>query len=130
MPAGDILTAAAAMVQRETFTRAQVAHLIRLAYLSGGRARNRLDAAELEHIWSEHPMPVTTAEDRRARQLADMEEAAARVRHGRPLRRFWPAAMPGGWPLPPTLPGPEDTWWPEDDGWPCPPPALRGQADQ
>lgn len=41
--------------------------------------------------------------------------------------RFWPAEMPGGWPLPPEIPPDDETlWWPEVDGWPCPPPALRG----
>jgi hypothetical protein len=43
--------------------------------------------------------------------------------------RFWPKTMPGGWPIPPTIPADdESTYWPEVDGWPCPPPALRGQS--
>lgn len=46
---------------------------------------------------------------------------------GRKHMRFWPTLMPGGWPLPPTVPSDdESTWWPEVDGWPCPPPELRG----
>lgn len=41
--------------------------------------------------------------------------------------RFWPKVMPGGWPIPPTVPSDDQsTWWPEDNGWPCPPPTLRG----
>lgn len=40
--------------------------------------------------------------------------------------RYWPEVMPGGWPLPPEYPG--DELWPEVDGWPCPPPALRGDS--
>lgn len=43
--------------------------------------------------------------------------------------RYWPSLMPGGWPLPPDVPSDDESaWWPEVDGWPCPPPALRGAA--
>ena len=48
---------------------------------------------------------------------------------GRKYMRYWPTIMPGGWPIPPEIPDDdESTWWPEVDGWPCPPPALRGGA--
>jgi hypothetical protein len=68
--------------------------------------------------------------DFRRRQVAErMREYAAnadRLHETRKHQRFWPKTMPGGWPLPPTVP-PDDPaqWWHEDDGWPCPPPELR-----
>lgn len=63
-----------------------------------------------------------------AKRMADMAETHRKHRPS-PPRRFWPAIMPGGWPLPPTIPTDDpDDWWPEDDGWPCPPPSLRGEA--
>lgn len=63
-------------------------------------------------------------EDRVAARIRQMEEAGARARNG-PPRKFWPAAMLGGWPLPPEDPSDESTWWPEHGGWPVPPPELR-----
>lgn len=62
-----------------------------------------------------------------ARRRAAADAVAAR--RNRPVHPFWPDVMPGGWPLPPTLPSDDPAdWWPEADGWPTPPPALRGPA--
>lgn len=57
----------------------------------------------------------------------DMTIAAAKLAESRP--RFWPKVFPGGWPKPPDIPSDDETtWWPEDNGWPCPPPHLRGEG--
>lgn len=126
--AGVTLSAVEALGSAEIFTRDQVAYLIHLAYLSGGRTRNLLEDAELVATFAEHVTPKIVREQRILARIAAMTEAAARARNG-PPPRYWPAAMPGGWPLPPELPSDDpDDWWPEDDGWPCPPPALRGPA--
>lgn len=63
-----------------------------------------------------------------ARRKSEMAHSAATLQKGRKHMRYWPKIMPGGWPIPPEVPGDESTFWPEVDGWPCPPPALRGQA--
>lgn len=61
--------------------------------------------------------------DRRMREYAHNHDELWRDRK---YTRFWPKIMPGGWPIPPTIPSAdESTYWPEHDGWPCPPPALR-----
>lgn len=62
-----------------------------------------------------------------ALRTSEMAACAARLAESR--SRFWPHLMPGGWPIPPDiLSDDETTWWPEDNGWPCPPPELRGGA--
>lgn len=64
-----------------------------------------------------------------AERLAEYEANAAAVVAARQYGRFWPAVMPGGWPIPPDILSDDPTtYWPEIDGWPCPPPALRGEA--
>lgn len=62
-----------------------------------------------------------------ASRLREYAHHAAALQKGRKYMRYWPKVMPGGWPIPPTIPpNDESTYWPEADGWPCPPPALRG----
>lgn len=64
-----------------------------------------------------------------ADRLTEYAANAVQLRAGRKYARFWPKEMPGGWPIPPIVPSDdESSWWPEIDGWPCPPPALRGDA--
>jgi hypothetical protein len=124
--AGVTLSAVEALPDAQIFTRDQVAYLIHLAYLSGGRARNLLDDAELVGTFAEHITPRMAREQRIAKRRAEMDEGQACKP---PPPRYWPAVMPGGWPLPPELPSDNpDDWWPEIDGWPCPPPELRGPA--
>lgn len=127
--AGVTLSAVEALGKAQMFTRDQVAYYIKLAYLSGGRTKNLLDDAELIATFAEHITPREVREQRIARRRAEMNELGARARNGTPPP-YWPAAMPGGWPLPPELPSDDPSgWWPEHDGWPCPPPELRGLAE-
>jgi hypothetical protein len=123
-PAGATLNAVDALRHADTFTRAQVAHLIHLAYLSGGHARTALDIAELRALHHDQPDPRTIRAQRVAARTRALTDAAARQP---PPPRYWPTTMTGGWPLPPELPD-DAHQWPEVDGWPCPPPELRGPA--
>lgn len=95
--AGGILAAAAALQDpnRQTFTRAEVAYLMHLAYLSGGTAREQGDINELFHTWATHPHQRLTAEQRIAARLAEMAAAGGDYRGGevdwetgRPVRRL------------------------------------------
>lgn len=62
-----------------------------------------------------------------AARLCEYARNAEQLIAVRKYGSYWPAVMPGGWPLPPPIPSDdESTYWPEVDGWPCPPPALRG----
>lgn len=118
---GVTLSAVEALGHAELFTRDQVAYLIHLAYLSGARTRTLLDDAEMVATFAEHVTPTNARQRRIAKRLAEMEAGAVR-QLSQP--QFWPASMPGGWPLPPPIPD-DDQQWPEVDGWPCPPPELR-----
>lgn len=71
----------------------------------------------------------------RRREIADRLSEYARnayeLRRTRKHTQYWPKEMPGGWPIPPTIPSDdESTYWPEVNGWPCPPPELRGQDQE
>lgn len=80
-------------------------------------------------------MAMAPAEKQRAgytRRLYEQRRAeghavAQRLARDRTRTPGWPDTMPGGWPLPASIPSDDpSTWWPEHNGWPCPPPALRG----
>lgn len=96
---------------------------IRDAYLTG-----------LAHGIARGAVMAMTPDQQRADQRRQAAIAARRARADRVAaqqpknpRPGWPTLMPGGWPLPPEIPPDDETlWWPEHDGWPCPPPALRG----
>lgn len=61
--------------------------------------------------------------------LREYADNAAALIAGRKYARYWPDVMPGGWPIPAEyFSVSAETLWPEVDGWPCPPPALRGGA--
>ena len=72
--AGGILAAAGALQDptRQTFTRAEVAYLMRLAYDSGRTATYLDDIAELHAGWARHPQHRVSAEQRYEQRLADM----------------------------------------------------------
>ncbi|MET7867957.1 hypothetical protein [Micromonospora taraxaci] len=82
--AGGILAAAAALQDpnRQTFTRAEVAYLMHLAYLSGGTARQQGDLNELLHTWATHPHRRLTAEQRVAERIAEMAAQGGDYRGG------------------------------------------------
>lgn len=62
-----------------------------------------------------------------AERLIEYARNAYELRRTRKYDEYWPKEMPGGWPIPPTIPSnDENTYWPEVNGWPCPPPELRG----
>jgi hypothetical protein len=78
--AGGILAAADALRgPQTTFTRGQVAYLMRLAYDSGRTARYVEDIAELHAGWARHPAHRRTADDRYRERMAQMEANAAQV---------------------------------------------------
>ncbi|MFG2165541.1 hypothetical protein [Micromonospora chersina] len=72
--AGGILAAAGALQDptRQTFTRAEVAYLMRLAYDSGRTATYLEDVAELHATWARHPIHRPTAEQRYEQRLTEM----------------------------------------------------------
>jgi uncharacterized protein HemY len=88
-------------MQRKTFTREQVAHLIALAFRSGGSLAR--DMAENIAFWAEHPVVRRTAEQAYEQRMRRMAEGAARQAE-RPVRSLadlsgceWPdVAIPGG----------------------------------
>jgi hypothetical protein len=72
--AGGILAAAGALQDptRQTFTRAEVAYLMRLAYDSGRTATYLDDIAELHATWARHPQHRVSGEQRYEQRLAEM----------------------------------------------------------
>lgn len=112
--AGGILAASAALQDptRDTFTRAEAAYLMHLAYLAGGTARRQGDIAEMTRTWATHPHQRTTAEQRYAERMAQMAASAAQINaelgrppgyeyHGGPVD--WETGRPLG-------PGEQVTW--------------------
>lgn len=78
--AGGILAAADALTSgQETFTRDQVAYLLRLAYDSGRTAQYVGDIAELHADWARHPQQRATAEERYQQRMAEMAASAAQI---------------------------------------------------
>lgn len=68
--AGITLNAAAALPRQQTFSRAQVAYLIELAYRTGLTARRAYDIGELHASWAEHHTDPPTRADRVAAEIA------------------------------------------------------------
>lgn len=92
---GTTLAAVEAMQTQETFTRAQAAYLIALAYETGRRQRLAEGLAETTACWAEHPTPQQVREQRVADRLAAMERYSGPPTYqggpvdwdtGRPLR--------------------------------------------
>lgn len=78
--AGGILAAADALQgPQRTFTRAQVAYLMRLAYDSGRTATYVGDLAELHAGWARHPFQRVTADERYRERMAEMAAAGAQI---------------------------------------------------
>lgn len=77
--AGGVLAAVAAIHHRETFTRKQVAYLMRLAYDSGRTATYVGDLAELHATWAQHPQQQVIAEERYQQRMAGMGANAAQI---------------------------------------------------
>lgn len=87
--AGSTLAAAEALSDptRETFTRAQVAYLIDLAFRTGVQHRNTYDRAEMIGNWDTHTSPHRTRAQRIAAEMRRYEtDAAAR----RQIESEWP----------------------------------------
>lgn len=79
LSAGVTLRAADALRQgQETFTSAQVAYLVALAFESGRTAAAGEDLAETVACWVEHANPRRVRGDRVAARVAEMEAAARR----------------------------------------------------
>ncbi|MDM4721136.1 hypothetical protein QTQ03_16585 [Micromonospora sp. WMMA1363] len=93
--AGGILAASAALQDpnRDTFSRAEVAYLMHLAYDSGRTATRVDDIAHTVCCWDDRPLLRRTYEQRVAGELTDMDRAARAQagREGRPYR-----VHPGG----------------------------------
>ena len=78
--AGGILAAADALQgPQHTFSREQVAYLMRLAYDSGRTAQYVGDLAELHADWARHPFQRVTAEQRYQERMAEMAACAAQI---------------------------------------------------
>ncbi|WP_422744283.1 hypothetical protein ACN27B_08545 [Micromonospora sp. WMMD754] len=101
--AGGILNAAAALQDptRQTFTRAEVAYLMRLAYDSGRTATYLGDLAQQHCTWLDNATARRTYEQRIADELADIEAQYGPPRYGggpvdyetgRPMRHLEVAA--------------------------------------
>jgi hypothetical protein len=89
--AGPVLSAAEALTgEQETFTRAQVAHLISLAFESGIRFRATYAEGELLASWAAHHAAPPTRQERIAAELAAVDRAARlrAEREGRPYRIY------------------------------------------
>lgn len=87
--AGGILNAVAAMQDPDrTYTRAEVAYLMHLAYTAGRLHAAAEDHAETAACWAEFAQPVRTREQRVAARLAEMDRAAElkALRENRPYR--------------------------------------------
>lgn len=82
--AGGILNAAAALQDpnRDTFTRAEVAYLMRLAYDSGRTATYLDDIARIHCTWADNAEPRRTYEQRVADELAQIEQQYGPPRYG------------------------------------------------
>lgn len=77
--AGGILAAADALRgPQQTYTREQVAYLLRLAYDSGRTATYLDDLAQWHCTWADRPFLRRTYEQRVADETADMAARAAR----------------------------------------------------
>lgn len=86
-PAGVTLAAADALNSgQQTYTRAQVAYLMRIAYDAGRTARQREDLAELHTVWDDKAWRRKTHEQIIAERLHDYAQAGERIntRLGRP----------------------------------------------
>lgn len=95
---------------QETFSRAQVAYLIHLAYEAGRLHGYSEEVAETVGTWMEHAEPRKTRADRIAERLADYERLSG------------PPRFHGGLPKP-------TTYFPADPNRPRPPfPTLAQQA--
>lgn len=70
--AGTTLNACAALTNphRDTYTRAEVAWLLKLSYLSGLRDGRRFDLADWLYGFAEHHTDPPTREDRIAAEIA------------------------------------------------------------
>lgn len=97
IPPGLRLSTAAAMRDRETFTKAQVTVLIALAFESGMAWAHRGDVAEVYAGFRDHPLDRKTADDRRAERLAWMEDAYKKSNERLAAGRAVPTP-PGSWP--------------------------------
>jgi hypothetical protein len=100
LTAGVTLKAVDALEQQDTFTRAQLAYLIALAYQSGRAHAAAEDMAETAACWQEFAEPRTTREQRVAQRLADMQaqvkRTAQRPKTHPTLDVEWPeVAVPG-----------------------------------
>ncbi|MFY1588963.1 hypothetical protein ACN267_31235 [Micromonospora sp. WMMD734] len=93
--AGGVLAAAAALQDptRETYTREQVAYLMRLAYDSGRTATHLADVARIHCASVDSGWTRQTYEQRVAEEMAEMDHVARAVaaREGRTYR-----VHPGG----------------------------------
>ncbi len=85
--AGVTLKAVEALDHQDTFTRAQVAYLMHLAFRSGAAIRTAGDMAELEAACEANFQPHPTREQRVRIRLAEMDESAARFRRDWEARR-------------------------------------------
>lgn len=88
LTAGVTLNASDALIgNQQTFTRAQVAYLISLAFQSGQTRAASDDIAEAVACWDEFAQPKQTRADRIAARLAEMQAGVEReARRPRPLR--------------------------------------------
>ncbi len=96
LTAGVTLKAVEALEQQKTFTRAQMAYLVALAYDSGltqGRAdlaehlAKAESMAEIAACWDEHYQPKPTRKQRIARRHEDMRDAMWRENNRPPWNR-------------------------------------------
>lgn len=101
LTAGVALNAAEALEHQQTFTRAQVAYLMHLAYESGRTSSHREDLAELTCVWNDRLEPRRTYEQRVADRRGEMTAGGERERR-RPKRSSvnvaydWPAVTKPG----------------------------------
>lgn len=101
--AGVTLGAVAAMAGQETFSRAQVAYLVSIAYATGERLgagmRDRADVAEMRAVAAEHYEPRATREIRVARRVAEMDRAQemAALRRGNTVVDDHPGGAAADW---------------------------------
>lgn len=90
---GMTLIAVAAMQRQETFSRAQVAYLIAVAYEVGRRHTLAEDLHETIACWDADATPIQTREKRIAARLAEYERLSGPPRyHGGPVD--WETGQP------------------------------------
>jgi hypothetical protein len=82
---GTTLAAVEAMTSRETFTRAQVAYLVHLAYETGRLHGYAGEMAETVECWREYVQPRTTRVQRQAARDAVMRNPPAGTYTGGPV---------------------------------------------